>query len=526
MVPSLVDRRDYPTLREAVYLNQASLGLIGSPAVNAMHDLLDRVVRHGNLHMSDEEEVAFLDGLRERAARLLAVDGSRVAILSSASELLGQAPFLLSPPPGSKVVAVASDFPAITRPWLRLSGRGECLVEFVEDRPESDLTADLIARIDDRTSVVAVGWVQYATGTVIDVPRLRAATAAAGARLVLDATQGAGAMRCDAGAWGADLVVSSGYKWLGGHGGVALGALAPDVVAQTPALPGWMGAPSPFAFDARRMPLAEDARRFTQSTMSYVSVVGLTAALDQLLAAGLENVEHHATRLRDLLLDTVEDRGWQPFRHRGSPAAASHIVSLARPGERVDGVLARLRDAADRVRRSAEAGSGCPWPRTTTKTTLPLWRTSWRSESRAEAWAAGSPSCSGHTGRSGVGEDPVEEAAGEDAPLVVGGGVFCWLIGFRVTGLGGHRRRAGPSVRGPGGHRRPIRDCPGGRGARHLPDSPFPRGNSDSTDGDTEGAPDVEDKRVGVGVRRSHSRDCHLGLCPCPCRARRRAWLP
>ena len=198
MVSSLFDRSDYPTLRETVYLNQASLGLIGNPAVDAMHDLLDRVVRHGNLHMSDEDEVAFLDGLRERAARLLAVEGSRIAIVSSASELLGQAPFLLSPPRGSKVIAVASDFPAITRPWLRLAGRGECLVEFVEDRPESDLTADLVARIDNRTSVVAVGWVQYATGTVIDVPRLRAATEEAGVRLVLDATQGAGAMsvRC------------------------------------------------------------------------------------------------------------------------------------------------------------------------------------------------------------------------------------------------------------------------------------------------------------------------------------------
>ncbi len=343
LVSSLTDRNDYPTLRDAVYLNQASLGLIGNPAVDAMHDLLDRVVRHGNLHMSDEEEVAFLDDLRERAARLFGVEGPRIAILASASELLGQAPFMLSPPPGSKVIAVASDFPAITRPWLRLAARGECLVEFVEDHPGSDLTADLVARIDDCTSVVAVGWVQYATGTVIDVPRLRAATEEAGVRLVVDATQGAGAMACDAGTWGADLVVSSGYKWLGGHGGVAIGALAPGVVAQTPPLPGWMGAPRPFAFDATRMPLAEDARRFTLSTMSYVTVVGLTTAVDQLLAAGLDSIEHHATRLRDLLLDAIEDRGWQPFHHRGSPAAAPHIVSLARPGERPDGVLTRLR---------------------------------------------------------------------------------------------------------------------------------------------------------------------------------------
>ena len=137
MVPSLIDRGGYPTLRECVYLNQASLGLIADPAVEAMHDLLDRVVRHGNLHMSDEDEAGFLDGLRERAARMLSVQRRpEIAILSGASELLGQAPFLLSPPQGSKVIAVATDFPAITRPWLRLQERGECHVEFVEDRPD------------------------------------------------------------------------------------------------------------------------------------------------------------------------------------------------------------------------------------------------------------------------------------------------------------------------------------------------------------------------------------------------------
>ena len=73
MLSPMIQRTDYPTLQECVYLNQASLGLIGNPAVEAMHDLLDRVARHGNLRMSDEDEVAFLDGLRERAARLLMV---------------------------------------------------------------------------------------------------------------------------------------------------------------------------------------------------------------------------------------------------------------------------------------------------------------------------------------------------------------------------------------------------------------------------------------------------------------------
>ena len=114
MFSSLFDRSDYSTLSKVVYLNQASLGLIGQPAVDAMNGFLDRVGRHGNVYMSDDDELGFLDSLRIRAARLFQTEVGRIAVLSSASELLGQIPLILSPSRGGKVIAVSSDFPAIT----------------------------------------------------------------------------------------------------------------------------------------------------------------------------------------------------------------------------------------------------------------------------------------------------------------------------------------------------------------------------------------------------------------------------
>ena len=97
MISPLFDRLDYPSLRQSAYLNQASLGLISQPAVTAMHTFIDNVARHGNLHMSDSDEVAYCETLRERASRLLHCDSSRVAIVASASEILGQLPMLLQP---------------------------------------------------------------------------------------------------------------------------------------------------------------------------------------------------------------------------------------------------------------------------------------------------------------------------------------------------------------------------------------------------------------------------------------------
>jgi cysteine desulfurase / selenocysteine lyase len=97
MISSLFDRSDYPSLRQGVYLNQASVGLIGQPAVTAMHAFIDDVARHGNLYMSDIDEVAYCETLRECASRLFRCESSQVAIIASASEILGQLPMLLQP---------------------------------------------------------------------------------------------------------------------------------------------------------------------------------------------------------------------------------------------------------------------------------------------------------------------------------------------------------------------------------------------------------------------------------------------
>jgi len=329
MIASLVSRGDYASLNECVYLNQASLGLLSQPVVRAMHGFLDEVARHGNLRMSDADEVAFFENLRDRAARMFHADADRIAIASSASEVLGQIPLLLPSLAGRRIVTVATDFPAVTRPWLRLAARNECELKFVDDDPQSDLTDDLIAALDERTALVAVGCVQYATGTQIDVPRLREATRQAGAQLVIDA----------------DVVVSSGYKWLGGHGGAALAVMAPSLLEYVPPLPGWMGAPDPFACVSTQLLLAGSARRYTQSTMSYVSLVGLTAALDQLLSLGHVRVETHARKLSKVLVEKARRHGWQPFRDPSDSSASPHIVSLMRAGAELGETHAALKEA-------------------------------------------------------------------------------------------------------------------------------------------------------------------------------------
>ena len=53
----------------------------------------------------------------------------------------------------------------MTRPWLH---HADTRTHFVSDDPSADLTDTLIAALDADTSVVAVGQVQYATGTTVE----------------------------------------------------------------------------------------------------------------------------------------------------------------------------------------------------------------------------------------------------------------------------------------------------------------------------------------------------------------------
>jgi cysteine desulfurase / selenocysteine lyase len=340
-MPSLIRRDSYAALERCTYLNQASLGLLPIPTVEAMQDFLDATSQYGNLYLSDEQEARLLDGVRSAGAELLGTSTDAVAVVGGASEGLGQITSLLGSDRGT-VVLVASDFPSVTYPWLGAAARREIEVRFVEELADRDLTQDLVDAIDPATVAVAFGAVQYASGTQIDAGRVAERAHEVGARVVVDATQVAGAAPVDMTGWGADALVTSGYKWLSSHGGVALLALASDLVDRLPRFVGWKGTDDPFAFDARTLRLANDARRFELSTISYASVIGLQTSMQILSSAGFDRIARHARALATRLIDRVEELGWRPFRPLRDPAASSHIVSLRHADHEPDRTAARL----------------------------------------------------------------------------------------------------------------------------------------------------------------------------------------
>jgi cysteine desulfurase/selenocysteine lyase len=338
---AVLARDEYATLRECVYLNQASLGLIPRATTEAMVRLLEDVAQHGNVRLSDEAEAGILDDVRVRGAALLDAPLRAIAIVGGASEGLGQLATMLASSDG-EVVLVASDFPSVTYPWLNAAARLGMGIAWVEDRPDADLTASLVDAIGDATTAVCFSAVQFATGTTVDVGAVVGRAREVGARVIVDVTQMAGAAPVSMRDWSADALVCSGYKWLSTHGGVAFLAVGDELLRETPHIVGWKGTEHPFDFQPQSLTLAEDARKFELSTIAYSSAAGLGRSVEMLLGVGIPVIAGHARTLARQLVQAVEPHGWRPFRTLGTAAASDHIVSIRHPTLDPHAVQARL----------------------------------------------------------------------------------------------------------------------------------------------------------------------------------------
>jgi len=341
MMDALIDLGEYAAHAYCTYLNQASLGLIPRASVEASVRFLTDVAQHGNLRLSDQAEATVLDGLRTAAARLFGAPVASVAVVGGASEGLGQLAALLSSAAG-EVVLVPSDFPSVTYPWLAARDRLGMRIRWVPDTPDHDLTLALCDAIGERTTVVCVSAVQFATGSQVDVAALVARARDVGARVVVDVTQLAGAAPVTMTQWGVDALVCSGYKWLSAPAGVALLAVTENLAAAIPVIVGWKGSATPFDFTPQNLSLAADARRFELSTLSYSAAAGLLTSITLLTSIGLTAISEHASALAAELAEQAAPLGWTPYRAPGDRSASGHLVSLRHPAAAADQVQAAL----------------------------------------------------------------------------------------------------------------------------------------------------------------------------------------
>ncbi len=261
------------------------------------------------------------------AARMTALEGGAAGVAFASGQAAGAATLLALARPGARVVLTSEAFGgtfALFRKWLVPWGLHVTTVA-----PSADAIA---AVLDDDVVCVWVETIANPSGTVPDLPAIAAVAHAAGAAFVVDNTWGCGGALCRPLDHGADAVVHSATKWIGGHGTFVGGVLVDG---------------GGFTFDADRFPAfhVPDARgrtpveRFGATALAArahdLGLFTLGATLSPFAAfLGLQGLETLEVRVERSCAQTLALAEWletrpEPVavRYPGLPSHPSHAVA-------------------------------------------------------------------------------------------------------------------------------------------------------------------------------------------------------
>ncbi|HEU4786157.1 MAG TPA: aminotransferase class V-fold PLP-dependent enzyme, partial [Gemmatimonadaceae bacterium] len=283
--------RDLFDVPEGVtYFNTA----YNSPLLNASRERLIEAAGAKSRPWERTPDDFFTDAerIRQLCAALFGGDADGYAIVPAASYGVSAAARAIEPTlhAGDRIVLLDEEFPSNVLPWRRVAAETGARVVSVATPEDHDWTSATLREIERGARVVAAFHCHWTNGTLIDLERVGAACRAAGATLVLDATQSLGAMQLDLEAVQPDFVVAAGYKWLLCPYGFGVMYVAPSWRNARPLEEHWLGREGASNFaslvqysDTYR----RGARRFDVGETCTTLLPGAIAALEQLNAWGI-----------------------------------------------------------------------------------------------------------------------------------------------------------------------------------------------------------------------------------------------
>ncbi|WP_282151587.1 kynureninase [Ruegeria atlantica] len=166
---------------------------------------------------------------------------------------------------------------------------------------------DVADNVTEDVAVLMLTEVDYRSGRIHDMKALTELAHANGTVTVWDLAHSAGAIPVNLAACNADFAVGCTYKYLnGGPGAPAFIYIAPRLTEQVrPALSGWLGHESPFAFDLDYR-AGNGIERMRVGTPPILQMVALSAAMDIWDMADMQDVRTKSIELTELFIKRVE----------------------------------------------------------------------------------------------------------------------------------------------------------------------------------------------------------------------------
>jgi cysteine desulfurase / selenocysteine lyase len=304
-------RAAMPIAQRVAYFDHAAVAPLPTPTREFMRKWLDEATEVG-----DPLWPAWarrLEEIRGIAAAMIAAEPVEIALVPNTTSGISLVAEGFPWTSGDNVITLANEFPSNQYPWMNLAARGVEVRRVSVEGGVVDLNR-LEAACDERTRIVSVSWVGFATGWRIDPVEVAALCHRRGAFFFLDAIQGLGVFPLDVRASGIDFLAADGHKWMLGPEGAGIFFVRREHLSLLrPLMVGWNSVAQGSDYTRIELNLKNEASRYEGGSQNMIGFMGLGASLDLLTSLGVgpksSPVADHVLSLTDYACQRLSELG-------------------------------------------------------------------------------------------------------------------------------------------------------------------------------------------------------------------------
>ena len=346
-IESLVGNAEaFPILNRTNFLDHAATSPLSTAAAYAQATFVTR---------SGEEAPAWpvveplIANVRATCAALIGAGADEVAFVKNTSEGICTAAFGLSWARNDRVVLSDAEFSSNALPWIELRERHGVEVVVVQEVTDNNgvrrtpIESLLKAATHERTTLVTVSHVQFASGQRFDLASIGRFCRSRGILFCVDAIQSLGVFPVNVEEMCIDILVADGHKWLLSSAGTGFLYVRRSIQQRVrPLSIGWLNVRAEVSHEGETIQLAEGAKRFEAGSLNVGGLISLDAGIRLLLEIGIEKIERRVKHLKTMLQELIEARGYIIASPRGL-GEWSGIVSCTSPTESSEDIVRALK---------------------------------------------------------------------------------------------------------------------------------------------------------------------------------------
>ncbi len=303
-------REEFPVTKNLVYFNHAAVAPLPVSSKRRVESFLNDYSSLGCVNYPSWIESQ--EKTRQLAATILGAKSVEIAFVKNTSTGISMVAQAIKWKEGDNIIIPETEFPANAYPWFNLREKG-VKVKIVKEREGRFYPQDFKDQIDERTRLISVSWVEFASGFMNDIAAIGEICSDKGIFFCVDAIQGLGAFEMDVEKNKIDFLAADGHKWLLSPEGIGILYISRRVIEEVhPVIVGWNSVENPsdylpYHFNV----LKKDARKFEEGSPNLLGTFALGASLELLLEAGIKNVGERIIGLTDLLVEGLSKAGYK-----------------------------------------------------------------------------------------------------------------------------------------------------------------------------------------------------------------------